>query len=230
MNNIRIGAMQKFSLVDYPDKTCAIIFTIGCNFRCPFCHNRELVLEKEFPNEIPFEDIIDFLETRKGLLDAVEFTGGEPLIHKGLIDTIKRIKDMGFLVKLDTNGSFPKRLIDLLPFVDYIAMDIKAPLEKYSEATGVKIESDTIKESIQIIKASEKDYEFRTTVFKNYFKTIDDFVSVGNLINRAKAYYIQRPHFDKVLNPNYPFETFTDKELQDIQALMKQFADTVEIR
>ncbi|BAL81698.1 anaerobic ribonucleoside-triphosphate reductase activating protein [Caldisericum exile] len=228
--DIRIGAFQKFSLVDYPNKTCAIIFTLGCNFRCPFCHNRELVLPTLFPEEILFESIEDFLKSRVGLLDAVEFTGGEPLIYKDLVKIVKRIKDMGFLVKLDTNGSFPDRLKEILPFVDYIAMDIKAPLERYSEAIGVNVLGNIIRESVQIIKNSGKDYEFRTTVFKNYFKTLDDFVKIGEIINRAKAYYIQQPHFDKVLDPTYPFETFTNAELNEIKKLMQNFAEKVEVR
>lgn len=129
---MKIGAFQKFSLIDYPGKTCAIIFTIGCNFRCPFCHNRELVIQEEFPVEISFDTIENFLKNRIGLIDAVEFTGGEPLIYKDIIEFVKRIKDMGFLVKLDTNGSIPSRLTVILPFVDYIAMDIKAPFERYT--------------------------------------------------------------------------------------------------
>ena len=166
---MKIGAFQKFSLIDYPGKVCAIIFTMGCNFRCPFCHNRELVLVDEFPESISFNEIQNFLKTRIGLIDAVEFTGGEPLLHKGIVEVASIIKDMGFLVKVDTNGSFPDRLKEILSYVDYIAMDIKAPLERYEEAIGVKIDTTLIRESIQIIKNSNKDYEFRTTVFKNYF-------------------------------------------------------------
>ena len=227
---MKIGAFQKFSLIDYPGKVCAIIFTMGCNFRCPFCHNRELVLPDEFLEDIPFEEIENALKNRIGLIDAVEFTGGEPLLHRDIGAFIKRVKDMGFLVKVDTNGSFPDRLKEILPYIDYIAMDIKAPLERYSDAVGVNIDSTSIKESIEIIKNSNKDYEFRTTVFKNYFKTLDDFLKIGQEINRAKAYYIQRPHFDKVLDPTYPFETFNDSELKKIKELMQNFADTVEIR
>jgi pyruvate formate lyase activating enzyme len=228
--NLKIGAFQKFSLIDYPEKTCSIIFTIECNFRCPFCHNRELVLFDEFPESIPFEEIENFLKTRIGLIDAVEFTGGEPLLHKGIVEVASIIKNMGFLVKVDTNGSFPDRLKEILPYVDYIAMDIKAPFERYEEAVGVKIDTTLIRESIQIIKNSNKDYEFRTTVFKNFFKTLDDFLKVGQEINRARAYYIQRPHFDKVLDPTYPFGTFNDSELKKIKELMENFADRVEIR
>ncbi|MEM3473804.1 MAG: anaerobic ribonucleoside-triphosphate reductase activating protein [archaeon] len=227
---MKIGAFQKFSLIDYPGKTCAIIFTIGCNFRCPFCHNRELVIPEEFPEETPFDTIENFLKNRIGLIDAVEFTGGEPLIYKDIIEFVKRIKDMGFLVKLDTNGSIPSRLTEILPFVDYIAMDIKAPFERYTEAIGVNFDISLIKESIAIIKNSNKDYEFRTTVFRNFFKDLDDFVEIGLAINRAKAYYIQKPHFEKVLNPNYKFEIFSEEELSKIKEIMRQYADIVEIR
>lgn len=227
---MRIGAFQRFSLVDYPGKTCSILFTVGCNLRCPFCHNGELVIPNEFPPLIPFETIESFLSTRVGLLDAVEFTGGEPLLQVDIVDAIKRVKDMGFLVKLDTNGTFPNRLKEIIPFVDYIAMDIKAPFERYSDAVGAEISPSLVKESIAIIKKSNKDYEFRTTAFKNFFKSTEDFEQIGEEISRAKAYYIQRPHFDKILNPNYHFEVFSDSELLKIKAIMQSYADFVEIR
>ncbi|MEF3245152.1 MAG: anaerobic ribonucleoside-triphosphate reductase activating protein [Caldisericaceae bacterium] len=225
-----IGALNRFSLVDYPNKTCAIIFTIGCSFRCPYCHNRELVLENEFPKPVSFEEIEEFLKKRVGLLDAVEFTGGEPLLHKDLVSYIKKIKDMGFLVKVDTNGSMPERLKEIIPYTDYIAMDIKAPLETYTEATQVGVDINKIKESINLIMNEAYDYEFRTTIFKNFFKTVESFISVGNLIRGAKAYYLQKPHFDKVLDPNYNFETFKEEEISAIVKLLKEFVKIVEVR
>ncbi len=225
-----IGALNRFSLVDYPNKTCAIIFTIGCNFRCPYCHNRELVLENEFPKPIIFDEIEEFLRKRVGLLDAVEFTGGEPLLHKDIVYYIKKIKDTGFLVKVDTNGSMPERLKEIIPYTDYIAMDIKAPLETYSEATQVDVDINKIKESINLIMNEAHDYEFRTTLFKNFFKTVESFISVGNLIRGAKAYYLQKPHFDKVLDPNYNFETFKEEEINDIVKILKEFVKIVEVR
>jgi len=154
-----IGGFQKFSLIDYPNKTCAIIFTIGCNLRCPFCYNRTLVVEKDYPKVIPFGEVKSFLENRVGLLDAVEFTGGEPLVQNDLLSCIKEIKSMGYSVKLDTNGTMPDKLLEIIPFVDYIAMDIKAPLSKYPISTNTIIDTARIKESIKMIKQYAKDYE-----------------------------------------------------------------------
>jgi len=225
-----IGGFQKFSLIDYPNKTCAIIFTIGCNFRCPFCHNKELVLESEFPEPIDFEEIKNFLKTRVGLLDAVEFTGGEPLINRDILTYIKEIKSMGFLVKVDTNGSKPTVLKEILPYVDYVAMDIKAPLSRYSEAVGVSVNTSDIKESVSIIMNDASDYEFRTTVFKNFIKDSLDIIEIGKLIKGAKRYFLQKPHFDKVLDPNFEFETYTQAELQNFANILKEFVKIVEIR
>ncbi|OQX50761.1 MAG: anaerobic ribonucleoside-triphosphate reductase activating protein [Candidatus Cloacimonas sp. 4484_209] len=132
---MKIGGFQKVSLIDYPGKICAIVFTRGCNFRCPYCHNPELVLPENYSPLIPEEEIFSFLEKRRGKLDAVEITGGEPTLQEDLTEFIRKIKEMGFLVKLDTNGSFPSVLEKVIysGLVDYIAMDVKAPLEKYRQ-------------------------------------------------------------------------------------------------
>jgi pyruvate formate lyase activating enzyme len=140
---MKIGGLQKFSLLDYPGKISAVVFTQGCNFRCPYCHNPELVDPERFQECIPEDEIFAFLETRRGKLEAVTVTGGEPTIQNGLSSFVRRIKDMGFMVKLDTNGSRPEVLEELIrhKLIDYIAMDIKAPLEKYEAVTGWKGES-----------------------------------------------------------------------------------------
>lgn len=137
---MQIGGLQKFSLLDYPGKISAVVFTQGCNFRCPYCHNPELVDPARYQECLPEEEIFSFLETRRGKLEAVTVTGGEPTLQKSLAPFLRRIKDMGFLVKLDTNGSRPDVLEELLrqKLIDYIAMDIKAPLEKYEAVTGWK--------------------------------------------------------------------------------------------
>lgn len=226
-----IGGFQPFSIIDYPDKTCAIIFCAGCNFRCPFCHNRELVLPNEYPDEINFNDILAKLDRRRGLIDAVEFTGGEPLLYGDILDYIKTVKRMGFLVKVDTNGSFPEELIRIMPHVDYIAMDVKAPFYKYSEATGVtNINTDIIKDSIDIIKLASKNYEFRTTLMKNFFENDDDTVALGRAIMSAKHYYIQRPQVYNMVDPNFTVKMFSDTELAHFKEIISEFVEEVTIR
>ena len=163
---MEIGGFQKFSVLDYPEKTCAIIFTQGCNFNCPYCHNQALIPVKK--GEIKEKDIFAFLKKRKGRLDGVVITGGEPTIQKDLIPFITKIKKEGFLVKLDTNGSNPnvvKEIIDK-QLVDFIAMDIKSPYERYNEMTQTKVDIEKIKKSITLIENSKIDFLFRTTLYK----------------------------------------------------------------
>ena len=151
---MQIGGVQKTSLLDFPDKISAIVFTLGCNFRCGYCHNPELINSKEQVWTLPA--LFDFLNARKGKLDGVVITGGEPCLQNDLEDVIKEIKALGFLVKLDTNGYFPQKLKKLLPHLDYIAMDIKAPLEKYSKITCVKFED--FSKIGQLIKGAKRYY------------------------------------------------------------------------
>lgn len=153
-----IGGLQKFSLIDYPHKISAIIFTIGCNFRCPFCHNPELVNPKIYPEKIPEKAVFEFLKNRRKKLDAVVITGGEPSLHKDLYQFISKIKSMGFLVKLDTNGTNPHILSKLIKdnLLDYLAMDIKGSLDKYEEIAGIKVNLENIKESVKIILDIDK--------------------------------------------------------------------------
>jgi len=165
---MKIGGFQRFSLIDYPAKISAIIFTQGCNFRCPYCHNPELVDPKLFTSAIDEDLILSFLRKRVGKLDGVVITGGEPLLQHDLIEFIKKVKEMGYLIKLDTNGSYPEKLERLLDLIDYIAMDIKAPLEKYHDVVRTDVCTEKIMESITIILNGDIDYEFRTTVVKAF--------------------------------------------------------------
>ncbi len=222
---MRIGGFQKFSLIDYPGKICAIVFTQGCNFRCPYCHNPELVKPSLFGKTIIEEEIFSFLEKRKGKLDAVEITGGEPTLQKDLVDFIHRVKEMGYLVKLDTNGSNPEMLEIIINhgLVDYIAMDIKAPLEKYKEVTHSVISPDKIKRSIRIIMNSNIKYEFRTTVVKSQLSR-EDIISIGKLIEGAKLYVLQRFIPSKTLDPNFLNEkTYSDGELESLKRKLEKF-------
>jgi len=167
--------MQKFSLIDYPGKICAVIFTQGCNFRCPYCHNPELVNPRFYGECILEEELFQFLEKRQEKLDAIVITGGEPTIQADLTELIDKIKTMNFLVKIDTNGSHPQVLEKLIKekHIDYIAMDVKAPLERYEEITASRINPFDIEKSMGLIMKSGIDYEFRTTVVKSLLNEKD---------------------------------------------------------
>lgn len=188
---MNIYGLQKLTLLDYPGKTACTIFLAGCNMKCPFCHNSELINGTAHCN-YKEEDIFKFLESRKNLLDGVCITGGEPLTNYGLFYLLEDIKVMGFKAKLDTNGSMPDRLAELIShnLVDYIAMDIKNSLDKYPMTVGRKINLDPIKKSIDIIKHCGVEYEFRTTVVDNFHEP-EDFYDIGNLIQNAEKYYLQ---------------------------------------
>jgi len=163
-----IGGVNKMSLIDYPGNVSAVIFTLGCNFKCPFCHNPELVLPEKYNNPLDENEIFSFLKNRKGLLDGIVVTGGEPTIHKDLPEFIEKIKDLGFKIKLDTNGTKPKVVKQLLEqgLLNFIAMDIKASFNKYNILSGCETNLDNLVESIELIKKSDIDYQFRNTFIK----------------------------------------------------------------
>lgn len=215
---MRIGGLQKFSMIDYPGKLCAIVFTQGCNFRCPYCHNPELVSFDQFGPEIAEEKIFDFLKTRIGKLDAVSITGGEPTLHDGLPEFMKKLKQMGFLVKLDSNGTDPEMLEKVISekLVDYIAMDIKAPFEKYEWVVRKKVDLDKIRQSIKLIKSSGIDYEFRTTLVKG-LTSIEDVKKMSRMLGDAKRYYLQNFVPTKTLDEEFlNFEPFESVHLESI--------------
>lgn len=224
---MQIGGVQKTSLLDFPDKISAIVFTQGCNFRCGYCHNPELIVLKNEPS-YTVDGFFEFLETRKGKLDGVVITGGEPCLQKDLIEFIRRIKNMGFLVKLDTNGSFPDVLEKALPYIDYVAMDIKAPIDKYFEIA--KYNPDKILKSISLIMNSGVDYEFRTTVVKSQLN-YGDFRQIGELIKGAKRYYLQKFVPSKTLDENMMNETtYSNAEFQEIKNILNEYVENVILR
>ncbi|WP_034443135.1 anaerobic ribonucleoside-triphosphate reductase activating protein [Butyrivibrio sp. AE2032] len=188
-----IHGLQKMTLLDYPEHVACTVFLSGCDFRCPYCHNFELVDGSASP--IMSEDeFFGFLDKRHGLLDGVAITGGEPLMRPDLASFIKKIREMGYLIKLDTNGYHPDRLKELLEenLLDYIAMDIKNSLEKYPTTIGLSdINISLIKDSISLIMGSGVDYEFRTTVIKEFHEK-DDFEKIGATICGAKRYFLQQ--------------------------------------
>jgi len=216
---MKIGGLQKFSLIDYPDKVACVVFTQGCNFRCPYCHNPELVKPEMFLESLNEEEFFDFLKERKGKLDAVVITGGEPTLQYDLIEFIKKIRDLGFLIKLDTNGSNPGMLKEIIDqkLVNYVAMDIKAPLDKYESIAGTKTDIKKIKQSIELIKNSGIDYEFRTTVVKNMLSP-EDLEQIGKEIKGAEKYFLQKFIPSKAVDEKMLNETtYTDEEFKELE-------------
>ena len=217
-----LGGIQKFSTVDYPGYTVASIFTIGCNMRCGYCHNPELVLPEQYAGAIPEEEIFEFLEKRRGLLDGVAISGGEPTMQEDLPDFIRRCKKMGFLVKLDTNGTNPGVLRELLQenLVDFIAMDIKGPLEKYSQIAARPIDIDAIRESIDLIRTIP--HEFRTTIVRGQLVP-EDFESIGQLVHGADRFALQYFVPGTTVSPQFnKRESFTKQEMDQARDIMSR--------
>ena len=187
-----IKGLQKLTLLDYPTKTACTIFTGGCNFRCPFCHNASLVLDVNEGEKYEADEVLAFLRKRVGLLDGVCVTGGEPLLQKDIKEFLKEIKEMGYAIKLDTNGYSPEKLMESVEegLIDYVAMDIKNCKEKYSETAGIDIDMAKIEKSVSFLMNSGIDYEFRTTVVKEYH-TLSDIERIAQWISGAKRYFLQ---------------------------------------
>lgn len=225
---MNIAGVQKVTLLDYPGKVACEIFTQGCNFECPFCQNSSLIPITN-TGEFSEEEIFEYLNLRKNILDGVVITGGEPTVQKDLKSFIKKIKDLGLLVKLDTNGGNPKVLQELIDedLVDYVAMDIKNIFNKYNITAGKKINLDNIKKSIEILKASKIDYEFRTTIIKE-MHSLDDIISICKLVGNAK-YYLQ--NFEDSENViDHSLHGFSREELLFIDKYLKDVFPNVEIR
>ena len=227
-----IKGFQKLSLIEYPEKISAIVFLGNCNFKCHFCYNTDLVKNYDQLPDIPEKEITDFLATRKGLLDGLAITGGEPTIHRDLPEFAKKVKDLGFLVMLETNGSNPNMIKELIDnkLVDYIAMDIKAPLEKYDEVAGVKVNKKDIQENVDIIRNSGIDYEFRTTVIPKHFKE-EDALTIGKWLKGSKRYILQQFRPEKTLNDDYrKMESYPPEKMKELAEKMKPFFDSVKLR
>ncbi len=239
---MQIAGLQKLSLVDYPGKLACIIFTQGCNFRCGFCHNPELVsTSHNKAKEKAEESFFKFLKEREDFIDGVCITGGEPLLQEDLENFIMHIKERGLLVKLDTNGFLSGKLENIIKkrLVDYIAMDIKTPPspplvrggDKYSEAAGVDVNIEKIKQSIQNIMAGGIDYEFRTTVVDK-LHTKEDILQIAEYIKGAKKYCLQKFEVrDKILSSGFlSAKSITKKEALELKAECEKFAEEVELR
>lgn len=230
-----ISAIKKTTLLDYPWKIACIIFTTWCNMRCKFCYNKEFVLPEEIKkikDFIPEQVFFNFLETRTWILDWVVICGWEPTVHKDLYDFAKKIKEMWFLVKLDTNWQNPdilKKLIDD-EIVDYIAMDIKTSFDKYDQVTQIKEDFSKYKKSVELIKNSPNiDYEFRTTLVK-YIHTKENIEEISSFLSWAKRYYFQNFRAWNTLQENFEWKSFDKKELKEFEKIAKKYIKDVKIR
>lgn len=190
---MRIQGLQKLTLLDFPEKVACTVFTAGCNFRCPFCHNASLVVDIPPVGEITEEEFLAFLKKRQGVLDGVCVTGGEPLLQPEIEEFIRKVKELGYAVKLDTNGSFPEKLKALVGngLVDYVAMDIKNCMEDYALTAGVhSLDIEAIKESVSYLKEGRVPFEFRTTVVKGYHNK-ENFERIGQWLEGTEKYFLQ---------------------------------------
>ncbi len=228
-----IKGLQKTTLIDYPDKVACTIFLPRCNFRCGFCYNKDLVLDYDSLPTLSEEDVLHFLEKKKKWLDAVVFTGGEPLLHKELPSFIKKIKEIGFLVKIDTNGTNSKMLKELIDnkLVDYVAMDIKAPLEKYDKIVGVKVDKEKIQESVNILKNGCIDSELRLTCVPT-LHTKEDIEKIGKWLKGNKKMFIQQfqPKEKMIDKSLLNVKPFSKEELLGFKKMLSKYIGRVEIR
>ena len=190
---MRICGLQKLSMVDYPGKLAATVFTGGCNLRCPFCHNALLVTRLQESPVLDTDDVLAFLASRRGFLDGVVLSGSEPLMQPDSVDFLTQVRELGFLIKVDTNGCYPDVLSEILDkqLADYVAMDIKNSPDKYAQTVGIpNFPLDNVNRSIALLQSSGIDYEFRTTVVRE-FHTADDIAAIAQWISGAPHYYLQ---------------------------------------
>ncbi len=221
---------QKSSFIDYKDKISTVVFTGGCNFRCKYCHNAQLVYNDG--DTITEEEIIKYLNKRKKMIDAICVSGGEPTLHKDLPNFIKKAKEIGYLVKLDTNGTNPAMLRDLLEtgLLDYVAMDVKAPFDKYNKIIAVDIDINKIKESIDIVMNLAPDYEFRTTIVKELLNNEDIYI-IANSLKGANRYILQNfRDRDTVLIGEGKLTSYTKEELDALEKMLAPMFNNFGIR
>ena len=227
---MKIHGLQKMTLLDFPGRVACTVFTGMCDFRCPFCHNYELV-DGSAPALMEEEELLAFLKKRQGLLDGVAVTGGEPCIHKDLPEFLLRIKDLGFAVKLDTNGNHPGILRQVLDrkLADYVAMDIKNRPEKYAVTIGLKsFDMAGVRESISLLMEGGADYEFRTTVVREFHEA-EDFEEIGSMIRGAKAYYLQC-FMDRDTVPFGGLHAPSRQELETFAAIASKYVEKAFVR
>lgn len=232
-----LGGLQRMTLIDYPGKVAATVFTVGCNFRCPFCHNPELVLKSEFlvslDDNTLEKEFFEFLKTRQGKLDGICITGGEPTIQADLVEFVTKIKKLGFAVKLDSNGTRPDVLRELFQkkLLDYVAMDIKSSLKNYKNVCGTDIDLERIKLSVDLIKNSGVDYEFRTTVVPG-LHTVEEFKDVAEWLKGSRKYILQKYEDNGKILDKTLTERIKGKEidLERVKKTMKTMIENVSVR
>ena len=230
---MKIGTIRKFSLIDYPGKSSAVIGTQGCNMRCYWCHNGYLIPYDYPPSFQPIEedDFFHFLEERINFLDAVVISGGEPTLHDDLLEFCQKVKVLGFYVKLDTNGTNPAMLQQLIDksLLDYVAMDIKTHAEQYDKLCREKIEVDDMLASVNIILTADIPYEFRTTCVKP-FVCRENMEDLAKMISGAKLYFLQKCTEQKNTNRKDFFQALADEELTELKNIAAPYVDMCEIR
>ncbi len=227
---MKIGGLMKMTLLDFPGHVACTVFLEGCNFRCPFCHNSDMA-EAKSPDGMTEEELFCFLKKRQGILDGVCVSGGEPLMSNSIFDFLKKIKDMGYKIKLDTNGSFPDRLKKAVKsgLCDYVAMDIKNAPAKYGQTSGnTQISFGTVKDSIEFLKNADIPHEFRTTVVKD-FHTKDDIAEIAKIIGADEKYFIQ-PFRDGETVMQSGLSEFENMEIKILLDAAKEFAPRTCVR
>lgn len=228
---MNIQGFQKLTLLDYPGKMACTVFTAGCNLRCPFCHNARLVIDPEKESEFSVDEILSYLKKRVGILDGVAITGGEPLLQPDIDVFIENVRELGYSVKLDTNGTFPDKLKDLVNrgLVDYVAMDIKNNPNLYSETVGISgYDLSEINESIAFLLEGKVDYEFRTTVVRE-LHSIFGIDAIGKMIKGAKRHYIQAFRDSGELI-GFDMNPVSKEEMEQMKSIMEKYVDYCEIR
>ena len=229
-DNMKLYGLEKLSLVDYDGHTAATVFTGGCNWLCPFCHNSGLVKLADFPNTYSEEEILAYLKKRQGLLDGLAITGGEPTLHKDIPAFCQKVKELGYEIKLDSNGTNPKMLEELIEkdLVDYFAMDIKNSRKKYAETVGKEVDFSVLNESIELLKNRAKDYEFRTTLVKE-FHTEEDMEDISQWLSGAKKYALQHFH-DEGNNLVSGFSEVPEEEAKKFAKILEKTIKNVKLR
>ena len=227
------AGMQKLSLLDYPGVVACTLFTLGCNFRCPWCHNAGLVLPEQFPEgTLDGSEVLSFLKKRQGVLDGVAITGGEPLMHEELADFLPEIKALGYRVKLDTNGSFPERLVKLVEsgLVDRVAMDVKNGPSRYGETVGLKGPVPAaVERTKEYLLSGAVDYEFRTTVVRG-FHTEESLLEAADWIRGAKVWYLQQFQDSGALINGEGLSAFSNEEMQHLLTILQKKLPAVKLR
>ena len=227
-----ISGLQKLTLLDYPGKVACTVFTGGCNFRCPFCHNSALVLPEQLSQDSGADEVLRFLKKRVGVLDGVAVTGGEPLLHPDMADFLKEVKALGFLVKLDTNGSFPDRLMALVEagLVDRVAMDIKNAPALYAKTAGLeRFDLGGVTRSKDFLLSGAVDYEFRTTVVRG-LHTKESLLAAAEWIRGAKEYYLQQYRDSGAILDADGLGAFDADEMHSLADAVRDIVPSVQVR